>query len=486
VSPAHALALAAIPFATVAGMAVASWSRFIRDLFFFAMVTLAVYAERMEVNFFSTAWYRGTTRGIQITLVEMLAVGLLFGCWAGRTDGERRRFWPASLGLMLLYLAYAGLSVLASTPRLFGLFELSKMVAAILVFAASAAYVRSRREWTLLLVALGLTVAFEGAWAVEQHFLTHLERAEGTLDHANSLSMYCCLTVPLLVAGAFAGWSRPLKWFCAITAALGSLGLLLTFSRAGIPVFALVVTGTIVTCASWELTARRAVVWALLLAGAVALTVAFWNQVAERYAQSTLEEEYLDPTVDGRGVYLRLAPALAGQSFFGVGLNNWSYQVSRTYGPRLGFMFSDYDNLVAVYGTADDQVFADAYLAPPAHNLAALTLGELGLGGLALFMLLWLRWLGMGAGFLRLPRGEPMRLMGIGIFFGTCGIFGQSLTEWVYRQTPILFTFYILLGTLASLVAARHAARRRERLADSAAWPTPGLVAEALLAGKGA
>ena len=47
----------------------------------------------------------------------------------------------------------------------------------------------------------------------------------------------------------------------------------------------------------------------------------------------------------------------------------------------------------------------------------------------------------------------PMRTMGVGIFFGICGIFGQSLTEWVYRQTPILFTFYILLGALASLTA---------------------------------
>jgi hypothetical protein len=95
-------------------------------------------------------------------------------------------------------------------------------------------------------------------------------------------------------------------------------------------------------------------------------------------------------------------------------------------------------------------------LAAPAHNLAALTLGELGVPGLALFGLLWGRWFLMGAAFLRWPRIEPMRVMGVGIFFGTCGIFGQSLTEWVYRQTPILFTFSILLGALASLTALRR------------------------------
>jgi hypothetical protein len=177
-----------------------------------------------------------------------------------------------------------------------------------------------------------------------------------------------------------------------------------------------------------------------------------------RYAEATLEDEYFDPTVDGRGVYLRLSEAIAKDHFFGVGLNNWSYDVSRTYGPRLGYRFVDYDHLISIYGTSDDKQFGNSYLAAPAHNLAALTLGELGVPGLAIFALLWCRWLSMGVPFLFLDRGEPMRAMGVGLLFGICGIFGQSLTEWVYRQTPILFTFYILLGALASLAHGRRQA----------------------------
>jgi hypothetical protein len=61
----------------------------------------------------------------------------------------------------------------------------------------------------------------------------------------------------------------------------------------------------------------------------------------------------------------------------------------------------------------------------------------------------------MGLPFLLLPKVEPMRALGVGILFSICGIFGQSLTEWVYRQTPILFTFYMLLGALAGLAHAR-------------------------------
>lgn len=366
---------------------------------------------------------------------------------------------------MLLFLVYAVVSVVASEPKIFGAYELSKMAGSVLVFLAAAAYIRTQREWTLLLVALGCAVGFEGLWAVKQHFITRLDRVAGTLDHANSLSMYFCMTVPPLIAVAFAGWTLALRWFCAVVAALGSIGLLLTFSRAGIPVLAVAGTGAVLACASLRLTPSRIVVRSILAGCALVLAAALWPKMQQRYAEATLQEEYFDPTIDGRGIYLRLAKMIAAEHFFGVGLNNWSYHVSRTYGPRLGFRFVDYDYLVSIYGTEDSELFANSYLAAPAHNLAALTLGELGVPGLAIFGLLWLRWFWMGAAFLLLPRTEPMRVLGVGLFFGVCGIFGQSLTEWTYRQTPILFTFYILLGALASLTAVR---RRRSGLATTA------------------
>ena len=464
----------------VAAVLAASWSRVARDVFFFAMVSLAVLSEKMDVNFFSEAWYRGTTRGIQVTFIVIIAFGLLVGCWVGRRGPDRRLFWPGSLGLILLYFCYAGVSVAMSEPKLFGAFELSKILASIVVFLAAAFYVRSKREWTILIVALGCAVAFESVWAIKQHFITGLDRSEGSLDHANSLSMYLCLAAPPLVAVATSGWSRRLRLFCGLCGLLAAVGLLLTYSRAGIPVFAAVAAGTMLACASWRLGPAQIAFRSLLLLAVAARVAAGWGEMERRYNEASLEEEYLDTTVDGRGVYLRLSVAIARDHFFGVGLNNWSYRVSRTYGPRLGYRFDDYDNLISVYGASNDKAFGNSYLAAPAHNLAALTLGELGVPGLFIFGLLWLRWLTMGLPFLLLPRREPMRVMGVGILFSICGIFGQSLTEWIYRQTPILFTFYILLGALASLAHARREARLERRLAGAVPIEEPanGAVAE--------
>ena len=467
--PTHMLALVLIPFVTITGAFAATWSQRVRDVIFFAMVSLAIFSERMDVNFFSEAWYRGTTRGVQITLVEILAFDLLFGCWAGRRGPDRRIFWPGSLGLILLYFVYAGLTVVALEPKIYGAFELTKIFASILVFLSSAIYVRSRREWTLLIVALGCAVGFEGALAAKQYFITGLERVSATLDHPNSLSMYFCMAVPPLVAVAASGGPRVLRLFCGSCSVLGAIGLLFTFSRAGIPVFAVVVVGTLLACATWRLTPGRIVFRSLMLLGAALLVGASWKQIERRYMETSLEQEYFDTDVDGRGVYLRLSAAIVKDHFFGVGLNNWSYRVSRTYGPRIGYRFDDYDSLISVYGTSNDKIYANSYLAAPAHNLAALTLGELGVPGLIILLLLWLRWLSMGLPFLLLPKGDPMRAMGVGLLFSVCGVFGQSLTEWIYRQPPILFTFYILLGALASLAHSR----RQARMQSSPARPEP-------------
>ena len=59
-----------------------------------------------------------------------------------------------------------------------------------------------------------------------------------------------------------------------------------------------------------------------------------------------------------------------------------------------------------------------------------------------------------------------MRRVGVGIFFGMCGTFFQSLTEWVFHQTPIFYTFNILLGVLASLCYVRKLKRERQKMGD--------------------
>ena len=109
--------------------------------------------------------------------------------------------------------------------------------------------------------------------------------------------------------------------------------------------------------------------------------------------------------------------------------------------------------------------------AAPAHSLGALTLGELGIPGLILFALLWVRWFQMGAVFLWPRTPAPLRRMGVGLFFGFCGMFLQSLTEWVFRHLPLYYTFHILLGAFVSLYYLKRREQRAAKAQLAAVMP---------------
>jgi len=460
----HIIAATLIVLLGLAGITAGCIAQRARDLMFFMMVAGAVVTERLDVHFFSIAWYRGSTRGFEISLIDVLAVSVLAASMmVPRYRGPRWR-WPAGLGVLGAYFLYCCFNVLISEPKIYGAFELSKIARGIIFLVSSAAYVRTKRELRWLVLGLVCAVCLEGAEALRQRVFGGMDRVAGSLDHANSLSMYLCLVGPVLAAAAAADFPRWLRRLSFLGLGVAALTMMLTLSRAGVPIFGIVVVATAVFCASWRPTAKKLIFGCAITAVGLALLVASWKPLMARYGEASLSEEYLDNDAgnEGRGVYLRWARMISEDHFFGLGLNNWSYGVSKTYGAKEGFAYGDYDKIHSM-----DEMIADpdTNYAAPAHCLAALTLGELGIPGLFLFALVWLRWFQTGARFLGKRVLDPMRQIGTGIFFGICGIFLQSLTEWVYRQTPIFITFHLLVGALASLYYHRSQGRRLSRAA---------------------
>jgi hypothetical protein len=287
------------------------------------------------------------------------------------------------------------------------------------------------------------------------------------VDDSNSLSMYLCTTAPVFVAVLTSRFPIYLKALGAMAIALAFVGVILTISRAGLMAILIMLFAAAVTTVSYRITFRRVIIVLLVFAGIGGALAKSWKTVGERFKHDSLKKEYSSKRHEqNRGYYIHIALAIANDSWFGVGPNNWSYLVSNKYGPRLGWHFVPYMDL----DQAPSQIVPpgrdiDEPQAAPAHSLAALTVGEMGFGGFAIFALLWLRWLLMGASFLWPRTPDPMRRMGVGIFFGMCGTSLQSFTEWVFHQSPIFFTFHIMVGVLASLCYLRKQERRARKAA---------------------
>ena len=452
------IALALLLLAVPMGIAITTLSQRARDAAFFVMVAGTVVTDRLDVNFLSHYWYRGTTRGLEFSLVDLLAISVAAGSFLRPRPGESRFYWPASFGWMLVFFLYAAASVMFSDPKIYGVFELSKMARGFFFFLAAALYVRRQRELGILVLALGCAVCLEGVWALKQRLIGGISRVPGTLEHENSLSMYVCLVAPIFVAAAVSTLPKFIRVFSVVAIGAAAVCSMLTISRAGIPIFALVMLGATAFCVSWRITVKKILATGLVLLCIAGLSLKTWDSLKGRYAEASFKDEYLDDQQEGRGYYLRLAMAISEDRFFGVGLNNWSYWVSKKYGAMIGRPYHDYDDLLDP--EPDTEAVATLIWAAPAHNLAALTVGELGVPGLLLFGLLWVRWFQMGVRFLFPRTPDAMHRLGVGLFFCVCGIFLHSLTEWTFRQSHIFMTFNILVGTLASLCFAKRHAKK--------------------------
>ncbi|HWA26668.1 MAG TPA: O-antigen ligase family protein [Lacunisphaera sp.] len=426
---------AAVFFCIVAGVATSSWAN-------------------LDLNIFSAYWYRGSTRGFEVNLFDILGLGLLFSLWLVPQPGALRRFWPASLGLMIVFLLYCIGNTVLADPFIFGLFEVTKLVRGIVLFLAAAMYVREERDLSVLAFALAAVVLAESLLATRQRLLLHMYRPGGTLDHPNSLSMFLCMVSPVLVAAAcstLGPWLRRLCWLAVGTAAVT---MVLTLSRAGLPIFLAVTGGAMVWCGSWRITPGKLALAFVAVVALAGVVLKSWPLLSARFGQATLEEEYFDSPGETRGYYFRQAGVILAERPFGVGFNNWSYWVSKEYGKSLGMTYQNYDDIA--YAPPQDLLYQYRYAAP-AHNLGVLTAAELGWVGLILLLVLWLRWLAMGARFLFSRRPEALHRVGVGLAFGLLGVFLHSFTEWIFRQTPIFQMFHVLVGVLAALLALQQA-----------------------------
>lgn len=436
------------------------WKR-VRDLYFVALIFFLPMIERLDVNFVSRDWYRGTSRGFEVSLLDPLIWGLLFGALIAPRRGQLRAYWVPGLGLMLLLFFYACFNVAMADPRLFSLFELWKWFRAVALTVAVALYLQSERELRLLVFSVALVLWHQGLLALWQRYHGGENRVPGSFIASNSLSMLLCLLAPLMVAALNSRFPKSLKLFCAGAIPLTLVAEVLTISRAGSIILPLVLLATTLAVISYRITARKAVVTVLAVALAAGITAKGWHSLTTRFNEVSLKDEYGKHNL-GRGYYLRVARLIAVNEPIGVGLNNWSYWVSGKYAHMLGYGFVPYSGTDREPNqkVPEHALVDDAAQAAPAHNLCAITVGELGIPGLLIFLALWLRWFQMGASFLWPRSPDPIRRIGVGIFFCLLAAFLHSWTEWAMRQYTLYFLLHILIGALASLYWVKRQQKR--------------------------
>ncbi len=373
-----------------------------------------------HINIVSQESYRGDSRGIEVTTVDLLALVLALAQRGPARAVERYRLVR---GLYML----AMLASFADTPdALKSAFSVWKLARMYFFFETLATCFLDARMISAATYGLGAGVLLQGLLALEQKYLFHMVRVTGSMPHPNSLAMIVNLIAPV----AFALWlsGRGRRMVIPVFA-LAGLCTIISLSRGGMLMFAAATGLGAAIAVARKPEARRIKILLALAVGAGAVLAKSLDTIVERFTTAPKESE------QARVLFNQAARMMADEHPFGVGVNMYSHVLDHGgYADRLHIEPGDRNGI--------------------AHHIYWLTTAELGYAGLAAYVLLLaaVYWSALRAAL----RPGLAGTLGTGIMLGLSTMYLQGTAEWIARQTPMAYAFWMYAAMAAALRVHRN------------------------------
>ena len=154
---------------------------------FFAVSLPVMMFNQVSINFFSHETYRGTSRGMEVSLVYLIALAMLTGMFI--LHKKHPLFPDIGSKIYLVYFLLCIPSLVNAENMLFSMFELWKMVMMYVVFITTYYYLYYYRDFSSVIIAFGIVATITFCSVVFQH-VKGISQANGLFPHQNSMGMY--------------------------------------------------------------------------------------------------------------------------------------------------------------------------------------------------------------------------------------------------------------------------------------------------------
>ena len=380
------------------------------------------------INFLSHELYRGTARGLEISVIHRASVVLLLTFTILR--GWRNPVPDGGSRLYLIYFLASLPSLLHADSLLYSAFELWKMAMGYLVFLAVYRYLEySRGDFDIVLSGAAAVVLIGFLVIVRQH-VGGIHQARGVFPHQNSLAMFMMLTGTIFLARFFNRSEGGKTLFFLLVFGVASASLLRTYSRGAIICYPLGCGLTLLCSMRGGVSLYKRYKLALLALCGMAGFLIFLPKLAERFENA--------PQSSGetrRNFAVAAFNMIRDAPLIGVGLNNWGirinppYSYSRHRDPLKGYSEDYKDGIV--------------------ETIYLLVAAECGLPCLAA-LLAWLGFYWISAWrLLKTFRDSQYFYLASGILGGLTGALLQSSLEWILKQ-QINFLWLMIVFALIS------------------------------------
>lgn len=423
--------------APIAGY-ILSKDRRLEDITMAAMMfLLGLHINTTVLVIHSIEWYRGVTKGYEFTMMEVLAVALIF---ASLFKAKRPFIWlPLGTLLWLLYLCASSLSIFTAINTSYVLMSLLKHAKVWLIVYAVVNYTRTRREVQIILTSLSVMLFYQFIIVAKMKWIDGHYQVRGLFEHQNPLAMFTYMAALPLLAAAMSPAVHKLRSLIYLAAfGCSSIIILASLSRAALAFFAL---GTLAVVAGGfydRISSRRILTVCLMaLAGTFVLAMSI-DTIIERFQD---DGNYVSGGT--RVVMNKAAQAMLQDNPLGIGWNNFGVAINQPY--PYGNVIDDWH---AERGMPTDYNYAKGVV----ESHYWLLKSETGWLGYLSFMLFITVVTARTIPLIISRRGSLEAAIALGILIGFGITYVHSSLERVLTQTKNLALWMSYIGLLAALI----------------------------------
>jgi O-antigen ligase len=377
----------------------------------------------------SWAYWPGIVKGIEVSLLDAVALGILLATRANiRTPLPIRLFFA----VYVIGLVISTITGQQAIPAVFYAWQLMRAV--LLYLAVSRAAVVAPRSTFAVLAGIGSSVLFECIIASWQYF-HGIPQPGGTLGHRTGIGMMSHSAVMPAFALLLGGSRRP---FAIAIVLAGAVIAYVGASRATLALYGLGLLITLILSMRHKMTGRK------LAIGFTALLILAISVPLAQLAIARRGTDDIQSSNEERQALTEAARMIIADHPFGVGANNYVLVANiGGYSQRAG---------VSWYHLSRSE---------PVHNSYLLTLAELGWMGLIGLVGFISCFIGFGWRALkRVPAGESSDLL-VGVLGATIITAIHSAFEFVPMMFFMQYMFAINFGLLVALASRQSQATQK-------------------------
>ena len=392
-----------------------------------------------DINFFSQETYRGSSRGFEIGLVDIVTFILFFLILHKKKQFPIQLF-PAGSFLYFAYFFGSLLSLMNSHLLLHSSFELFKMLRMYFYFWVIANYLNNIKQFDTIIKFIAIIIIYCFFSVLNQKYRLGIFQAQGPFPHQNSLVMYMIIfgsiTYSYLLNFPKA---KIILWFPIF--GMVSIIIISTLSRAGMTFFALSIA--IVTFISFirKFSFKKVTVTFLLfLCGSLGLLKAL-DSILERF-NTAPEESKLTR------IYLAQAAVnMANAKTFGIGINNFGLKINPPF----------------PYGSHIKRK-SDDEKGGLVETIYLMIAAETGWFNLSIFLMMLLTFYFKNIINIFYYSNSKYKFLPIGITGGLTGIYVESTLEWVLKQTNNFYQLMLIFAFISVMSKLHKSKPTRKRI----------------------